>query len=344
MNIKCIYNNIIKSRSKWNYYHNGTIIFKSYASFKDSELCYRFIRDYLKFSEKGSYELRKGLEDLHKEDPDRLCHICSVFFLGLSLFYDDYLDIRRSIMKHMKILYDGIDFNEDEFVFVWFLISIFHDFGYKNECTNTPAPLGFNELNLIFASHHLAVPSFYKDIIPPYYINLRKNKDHGIYEGVNLLKRLIINRKIHKKIGSNLCWNDFLDEVYRYVSQVILVHNIWFKREGEDKENDINEYLDKGLEVLVLSSDKTSDITSDGIYTQYPIRFGEYPILFLLLLVDSIDPIKKGMWGQDISIDISHNQLLFKSTSKAYIDNVYKLNSWLVNVSREDFSATIKLE
>lgn len=337
MNIKCIYNNIIKSRSKWNYYHNGNIIFKSCASFKDSELCYRFICDYLKISEKGSYELREGLEELHNEDTDRLCHICSVFFLGLSLFYNENLDIRRPIMKK---LYEGININEDEFVFVWFLIAIFHDLGYKNESMNTPVLLDLNNLNGIFSSRDLAVPSFYKDIIQPYYENLRKNKDHGIYEGVNLLGRLISNRKNHEKTGSNLCWNDFLDKVYRYVSQVILVHNIWFKRRGEDKESDINEYLEKGLDVLVLSSDKTSD----GIYTQYPIKFDEYPILFLLLFVDSIDPIKKGLWGQDISIEISRNQISFRSTSKAYIDNVYKLNSWLVNVSREDFNATLKLE
>ena len=100
-----------------------------------------------------------------------------------------------------------------------------------------------------------------------------KATDHGIYAGVLMFDRLVKNRRIKASQGHNsLFWGKDLEAQYAFAAATIAVHNMWLP-----SPNAYRTYRKYGLNSLIK---------------RQPITFAEAPLLFLLGLVDTIDPVK----------------------------------------------------
>ena len=109
-----------------------------------------------------------------------------------------------------------------------------------------------------------------------------------------------------------------LDEIYHEVAYIIACHKIWFANSFYNPEKK-EEYKNKELEKLILES-------------TYHVTISKDPVLFLLLLVDSIEPIKHSMQK---TLDIELNEHLVIRTLKHDIKFDEKLQSlaeWLCPV------------
>ena len=83
MKISQLYKDIMNRRELWDYYNkdiNNPII-------TDVNDCYRFITEYIKYSEKSEALLFKNVKKLKDDSPQRLSHIVSTFFLGLWFYH-----------------------------------------------------------------------------------------------------------------------------------------------------------------------------------------------------------------------------------------------------------------
>ena len=174
--MKELYKSIIEKKKLWNYYNKEL----DKPDLTDSESCYKFISSYIKYAEKSKTVLWKGLEDLKNNEPQRLKHIVSTFFLGLSLYHNDKLEIKNRIqeeLSHFEYLRSkSSEFIDNEFTYLWFMLCLYHDLGYLYEKEESNTPLTFyNPLSKV----NMGVPSFYKSICENYF-EYRERKDHGI--------------------------------------------------------------------------------------------------------------------------------------------------------------------
>lgn len=266
-----------------------------------------FIKQYF---QKGGKE--NVLEDFDVDNflPQRAPHTNLVFFLGIYLYH------RMGFKKYIDDSLAVKGYNE--FSFIWFLITLFHDFGYRYEND-------FDEFR-----HIIDIETLKKELKIKYdllkyneirglsgilFKNIRKyflyrrynskydNKiDHGILAGLFFYDSLVKNRiKQYNDKKNDLYFGKELNKIYAQAAGVIATHNIWFP-----KESDKSEYNKFGLEEMVVMS---------------PINIKESPLLVLLGLVDTIDPVKayyrehKGDEHADIN-EILNNLLIFCDNRK----------------------------
>lgn len=206
----------------------------------------------------------------------RAKHSNSIFFLGC-IFYKYLVPDKKpyTVREH------------DHFCFLWFLISLSHDFSFDTEAKS------HNEQDDLFNLEHKLLESSYKDeifkdipikslidSIKPYF-EYRKSQcknDHGIYAGLRLFDTLVKNRIIREENQNNgvetnnLYWGEEVEPLYYLACIAIAIHNIWMPnkdKEDEYQKNDLNDLID--LE---------------------KISFNTFPFYVLLCIVDTIDPIK----------------------------------------------------
>jgi hypothetical protein len=262
---------------KWNYYAsfpNNNPILKPIVTDNESA---NFITQY--FRKGGKNEAMVDF-DLDHFGSQRADHTISIFFLGLILFHN-------SSLKD-KIFFDGVvSENYEFFQFIWFVTCLSHDVAFYRE--NDPYLMEANtDINALKANLNIKYDLTSQQIenVPAdifelcgIYFKYRHNHptypgmDHGIYSGILMFDRLVKNR-ITKKAQQEqaLLWEDFLDRHYAYAAATVAVHNIWLP-----KKNDYPQYANAGLSALIR---------------RQPINFEEAPLLFLLGLVDTIDPVK----------------------------------------------------
>ena len=117
---------------------------------------------------------------------------------------------------------------------------------------------------------------FSQNTIEKYFIyRLSQNKlDHGIVAGLYLFDKLLkIRQEKFNNRNSRLNWSEELIPQYAQVCHAITCHNIWLP---DDKTK--VEYEEYGLNSLI-----------EGYNS---ISIDDFPLLFILGLVDTIDPIK----------------------------------------------------
>lgn len=169
-----------------------------------------------------------------------------------------------------------------------------------------------------------------------------KKIDHGILAGLFFYDALVRNRiKQYSKINSDeLYFGPELNKVYAQAAGVIATHNIWLPN-----ENNISEYIKFGLEELVGKS---------------PVKLNESPLLVLLGIVDTIDPVK--IYSNEnneknineilksILISCDTNKIVLKKSPNCILDfneiieRSNDLNRWLdVNVNSSNERLCIKL-
>lgn len=214
--------------------------------------------------------------------PQRAPHTNTVFFLGNYLYYNmifkDYIDNSLTLKGYHM------------FPFIWFLITLFHDFGYKyeNEFDKFKHLVDIETLkNELCIKYDLLKYNNIDGLSSVLFKNIRKyflyrrfnskysNKiDHGILAGLFFYDALVRNRieQYNKNERNDLYFGKELNKVYAQAAGVIATHNIWLPN-----KNNSAEYHKFNLNELI------------GIP---PIELKESPLLVLLGIVDTIDPVK----------------------------------------------------
>lgn len=336
---------IICDNSKWNYYRNNELSFE-YDNLTDVQSCYIFICNYIQSSKKetipfiNSINALRTYKEPNKQEGFRLCHIVSVFFLGLTIFNNNAF--KTEIINELSGLssFDSDDDIEREFIFVWFMICMFHDLGYVFEDeivsdTYSLTDLQIDRAELIKIIDELQdthiISDHYEKIMRKY-LKYRDNKDHGILGGLSFAKNVCELRdqkyKNARDDNERKMWKPELNELYRFVAWRICCHNIFYIRVGDISAEYVLKYIYHGLYPLMLCNRKTKE----GNYVDYPISFRKSPLFFFLCLIDSIDPVKicDGILD-DLEISIANNgSFTISSSSSSYMKKIEDLQTWLI--------------
>ncbi len=218
-------------------------------------------------------------------------HTYIVFLLGY-LVYTKLEDSQKNYFKN-----NHYENPKKHFQLIWFLTSIVHDIFFDIERKKEYKE--FKDLNgdlnsvkkEFYIDNCLVSNSQYCDkldkkfetflgILGKYYKYRYCHDDridHGIVAGLVIFD-LLVKHRIKKSSTSCQYWKEELDKLYFEAGLSIASHNIW---SSDSKLKDKN-YKDYGLGILVNSSKKSI----------FPIKFSEMPFLFLLGLVDTIEPTK----------------------------------------------------
>ncbi len=326
--------------NQWNYYYNPSISLDN-PILKNSNQG-EFIKNYFKRGGKGGifkeyFTIKNSL--LHRSK-----HTVSIFFIGILIYHN-------SIIKQKMC--GGRNLNRIDFPFLWFLTCLFHDFGYdyeKNSRKYSSKIKDIDSLRRYFEVEHYLLDKNPNNIPKDLYKNIsnyflyklteRKEIDHGIVAGMYLYDMLVKNRLFRRNGNDNVFyWGDDLDDEYALAGATIATHNIWFAGSNMKKI-----YEGYNLDCLI---------------NHMPISSEEAPLLFLLGLVDTIDPIKlygaKGYSNlkilKNILFDCSKDEIKLSvaSGSKLNINDLEKkcssLESWLqVKIYSKNTQIKIKLD
>ena len=324
-----IYREIFADHSKWKYYSKmNTNPFET--DYDTKQFITRFIELSGKAEDNPLYENINKLEDI------RISHIVSTFFLGTYL-YNHVKPIKNSIDKVITRFKKQNPYSKIEFSFIWFLICLFHDLGYSIEDHEDYTDFDdfINGKVKYFLRERVGVPSFYEDVYKNYFNyrlnsknNFIKKPDHGICGGIvlfNELNKILLRKQKQKDIKSEgLSWNKKLLNIYRYASWVILSHNIFFIRKGDVDESI---YMDNKLDALILKEGQSSKID-----------LKKYGFLYLFMLVDTIDPIKKVKTFENlgkIKCKVESNLITLEIEDENiridYYKKVLELKEWLIS-------------
>lgn len=389
----------------WDYYDNPEI---KIDDINNSDDCYKFIMNFLNAGGKYENVVVEELNWLKKYCPQRLKHIVFTFFLGVA-FYCNSTYIRNEInavvkkFSLKKSCKNGLDINEDcnesikkdllsaqenkicerQYMYLWFMLSLFHDMGYMYEEQKTNKSESnsfelFNQLeidrieklcNESIGCKFISPTPFNKNEIIEYNIVIRDGKDHGIYGGNLFYRNLCENReryleKIRKNIDvPKLYYGEELDVFFYYIATVISAHNIWLcadrckickckiKYEKCKDHKNCKEYQEykKYLEYKKHKNLRKliqEDLLQNGIPKKYRIPFNSFPFLYLFDLIDSIEPFKQTNWLTDIQISINERrkEICIKSKDDVYLNRISELKEWLTSVDVKKGKVIIKLE
>lgn len=266
---------------------------------------------------------------LSKIDEHRLSHILSVFYLGLSI-YKNQESIKKAI-DGVSITFNKTCFylesDKYRFAFIWMLIAIFHDAGYAFEEGNL-SPDNIQDSQDFLNSEGVYTPPIYSYRLLKSYAKMKKcsrgKYDHGIFGGFRLYEDLIKKKKTNTDQEAI-----FPIDVYECAAWTICCHNIFFVK----SENTNPCYSRCGLSPLI-SSEKIRCI-----------KYDQYPFLFLLSLVDTLEPIKRFPSDKDIlsrikiaflsdsiQVDISDLMKTGQNDTRKYENTLDELDYWLTDV------------
>jgi hypothetical protein len=301
-----------------------------------------FVEKYFKRSGKGAvldfinYLPNRELNNM------RTKHTNSIFFLGVLLYNKTNL--------HSDFFENLNSAEYRRFPFLWFLSCLFHDFGseIENKLKTIEEIDNLSDLKNRYSIDNCLLETKPKEIYKllfneiENYFNLRlksrKKIDHGIFAGLYFYDRLVKIRESKSTDNEEtLFWGEELEEQYAQVATAIAVHNIWLPN-----EEDLNEYKEYHL---------------DNLITDFkPIEFKDFPLLYLLGIVDTLDPIKIYMRDgfepneilESLELRFNENQVIFKNGDKSKLDfkkmtnNADGLRGWM-NVEIDYNDTVLKL-
>jgi hypothetical protein len=211
-------------------------------------------------------------------------HICSVFFLGIILYNKTEFSKKYQLPKS--------DAEYATFPFIWFLIALFHDNAYHMEDENQLQDVSsisqlINKFNI---KHSLFDRKFSKcnnllNSRNNYFLFRKLDRnvvDHGILGGLLLFDRLVKIRREKKKIDEDtLFWGRKLENQYKIAANAISIHNIWLQPPEICRQHKLEELIDFK-----------------------PIKFKEFPMFYILGIIDTIEPLKTYQDDNVSDIDI----------------------------------------
>lgn len=280
---------------------------------------------------------------------DRAQHTVSLFLLGLST------------IRHMGITIQNVpsyyEDTDDNILYLWSIMCLYHDIGYffenqksaiTEKCPTVKefikyAQIKFNLLDVIDDSF----------LAEKYYIYILKKfhqVDHGITGGLLMYDRLMKDIHEHEELYSQVIFyfgdkrrfSSSNKECARIMSHSILRHNMWFANVDNYKE-----YEAAGLEKLILNPEH-----------DYKYRFNDNALLFLLCMLDTIEPVKKEkictrydvLKATDIAFDAEGKRLTISVTDGFEVDNYFNkikdMEKWLdllIDINKEKGIATIQI-
>jgi hypothetical protein len=298
-----IFKEVISDKKIWSYYPNESIRQDELKRVKQLTNSKDFISKYLEEGCKAqSLSMDKYFSELLSEI--RAKHTVSIFFIGLYIYKNcaiikEKIDIKLNELR-TKVGGDiSIKFN-----YYWFLICFYHDIAHCYETADYS--LDYIEENQISLKQLNALPDISFDLppfnnsVPDIYTSVWYNyyryrtsqgkNDHGIFGGLLLYNDMKLNYDKYRNelnnpkepFEKNKVWwsKKILSDVHGYVAWMIMAHNIWFLfNDDPHYERKRIEYEKYELNELILTGDNTV-ITLD------------HPFLYLLSIVDTIDPVK----------------------------------------------------
>lgn len=273
-----LYNWIKKLKyEEWNYY----------STFSDLELAKPFITEnssvdfIIDYLHQGGKEAITTAFSLHDFRQNRADHTISIFFLGLLVFHNSSMNGKK-FFKGVKSKH------YDFFQFIWFVACLSHDAAFYKEhdenlfetCSDIERlKAHFNIAHDLTKEEIGNVPADMFKLCSNYFKYRHEHRDypvtdHGIYAGLVMYDCLVKNRRLKHENNSNdlLIWPEYLESQYAFAAATVAVHNIWFPTKKDEAI-----YREYGL---------------DDLIGRNKITFDEAPLLFLLGLVDTIDPVK----------------------------------------------------
>lgn len=200
-------------------------------------------------------------------------HTASIFFLGVIIY--------QNCFSKDTYLNGVTPSGYNRFAFIWFLSCLFHDIAnnFENSQQISDDFDTIDKLKKYFKIKNDLLDLKVDNISPivfgaieKYYNYRIKNGkiDHGITGGIFLYDSLVRNRELKNgRCHNERFWQVSLNPAYAKASAAIATHNIWITDEKVKKF-----------------------LVSQGIEDLKPINFKESPLLFLLGLVDTLDPLK----------------------------------------------------
>lgn len=300
--------------------------------FSDRDSMIRFFESYLGKGEKSDLSIFKFINTLSKS---RLQHTLSCFLLGILIYESNKLLSRRINSVLEKIPIENIEEPRERFKYLWLLISIFHDFG--NAFENKDIELSKNEFEELITkldSNPEYIPSVYSQELLKNYAKYRLCRfgidDHGICGGIKLYSDLCELRKEKENQSTTECyWGKDLIPSFKLAAWTVACHNIWHVKYGENNVGSIMCYKCQHLDELIYNIESRI--------------IKESPFLFLLCLVDSIEPIK--IFNdvdklKHMAFDFSKGKCIEIQTRKIcqiqkehYLSKIKELNDWLTDVT-----------
>jgi len=286
------------NQEDWDYYYpiNGNHIGNPFTEQISHE---NFIKRY--FKRGGKEKIFKSYFNVKSSFLKHSKHTNSIFFLGILIRKYTKLDIKNQFNTPGYSL----------FPFLWFLACLFHDMGYdyeeideyKNQIWDIDSLKKELKIKFDFSTKNIKeVPKTILKNISKYYVwkrFVRNSLDHGIVAGYYLYDKLVKNRKYRLKQNNNeLFWQSNLDDQYAEVAALIASHNIWFAN-SETEES----YRTFQINELIGHS---------------RINYHDFPMFFLLGLVDSIDPIKTFIDNSNNVQIIDNLKIDFSKTSMSF--------------------------
>ena len=272
----------------WHYYYGIDNAFNAKKPFIDNISYTEFIQDYFIQGRKVEIFAHSGIEVNSLRLPN---HICSVFFLGLVFYYNTSLKYRLKPGTN--------DPGYLTFPFIWFLTALFHDNAYQMEDKNQLVNIKtLPELYQHFSIDHKLFEAKFKRCqklldVREKYFHFRKDRwkviDHGLLGGILLYDRLVkIRREKYRANEQGKFWGKKLENQYKLAASAISIHNIWIQDSQTVREYNLDEFVDFEK-----------------------IKLLDFPLFYLLAIVDTLEPLKeftsKGVSEVDIlkSINLS---------------------------------------
>lgn len=296
-----LYERFLELEKNDNSYYYNSIKYKEPITSPNN--AWDFIKSYFMAGEKESALKENDIEKLKRNG--KHLHTVSMYFMGIllrSMFED-------KIVNKLNILFDNYDCTyRYDYTYTWFITCLFHDFSWIHEdekilnkykdadsCFRTNLINKYNIKHNIF-DHKLAqgddFKTHYKKRTIIDYFHYRwefcKRADHGIIAGMLLYDRLVENYYIKWKEfeesnpeheeNSN-CFNykerawrrEHLDH-FAYIADSIISHNIWF-----------------GIDDIIYRKYHLEEILQTN---SVKVSIFENPLLFMLGVLDTIEPIK----------------------------------------------------
>jgi hypothetical protein len=326
-----LYEELFSKKECWNYYCENIEFPKTLNEYKE------FCESFVKISGKSAGNpLANSLE--HGKSKE---HVFSVFILGL-IIYNNCHKVQLAIDKKRNLYENKIPKSDLSFPYFWFMIALFHDSGYKFEDNQVIREIeDFKmEYKIKYSLKKVVGVPRYMDKIYENYFKCKleqdlkpdiKKPDHGILGGLLLYDSLTNIYESNKpenfdeKEGytkNGLHWSKKLLNIYNLCSWVILSHNIFYVRKGVDKEEFISLYVDFKMDDLILGEKENSKIT-----------LTKYPFLFLLCLVDTLEPYKmvndpRLVVEKNYKMKFSDNSVEISFDNKK-LEDLKKMSNWL---------------
>lgn len=347
------YNSINETPKLWSYYEYNV---NDIDLMKNPE---GSIKEYFSKGEKGKIfndELIKYLP------PIRSRHMVSAFFLGIKLYENSAL-IRDSINSMTCSLEERLPSNKDfngrtRFLYLWFLTCLFHDAGYGYENLPVPECLSCKSITLLPLKIRINdIPC--NEYVPEVFLknaekydDICRNKDgfrnkrcidHGIaggillYAGIKSIFSELIRKTETEKLKGGLYRTGehliigypILNTHIALVAWTIISHNIWTV---EQNDKDAEKYKKQKLENLIYNKNEKRFISLQ-----------KHPLLFLLDLVDTIEPVKISSWEylKRMSIEINKEKIQIQDHPKTKLDLDFLLKNGECQDDKGNFSIII---